>query len=111
MSKMPNIRALPPPASLRSAPSPASGRGAENAAAILIKPLSRKREREGPAPQAWEGEGPLPATRFHASNPQIRFLDRLARHQFGGGAADADAASFEQVGAVDDAQHLAHILL
>ena len=51
------------------------------------------------------------ASRIPRYTPEVRFADRVGRQQFGGGAGGADAARLEQVGAVDDAEHLLHVLL
>jgi hypothetical protein len=40
------------------------------------------------------------------SKSEISLLDGLAREQFGGGAAGANAAGFEQISAVHDVQYL-----
>src|SRR5438094_307164 len=46
-----------------------------------------------------------------SSDSEIRFADRVAGQQLGGGAGGADAAGLEHVRAIDDAQHLLHVLL
>src|SRR5882724_3884549 len=45
------------------------------------------------------------------SHAQVGFADRVGRQQFGGAAGGADAAGLQQVGTVDDAEDLLHVLL
>src|SRR5688572_29752703 len=46
-----------------------------------------------------------------ALDAEIRLFDGIARQQLGRRARAADGAGLEQVGAVDDLQHLLHVLL
>src|SRR5689334_14779094 len=49
--------------------------------------------------------------RDDSSHPHVRLADIVAGGKLGGGAGGLDAADLEQIGPIDDLQHLAHVLL
>src|SRR5947209_6907204 len=67
--------------------------------------LPRKRERERTS------VGSPSEPNSFLSHPEIRLLDGVVAHHFRRRARGAKAAGLEQIGPVDHAQHLLHVLL